>query len=100
MSLFLVERYLPGISESMLHGAERRLARRLTGQATTSRVRLIGSVLIRGEDTVLSLFEADDPAAVRRVNEAADFALDRITEVIDVAATPVTSPDLSGFGAG
>ena len=62
------------------------------GQAASS-VRLIGSVLIPGEDTVLSLFEADDPATVRRVNEAADFPLDRITEVVDVASARAETPD-------
>ena len=42
---------------------------------------------------MLSLFEADDPATVRRVNEAADFPLDRITEVVDVAAARAETPD-------
>ena len=43
-------------------------------------VRHVLSVLVHGEDTCLSIFEAPDPGAIERVAERAGFPLDRIVE--------------------
>ena len=44
-------------------------------------VRHLYSVLVSGEDTCLSVFEAPDVRAVEVANEWAGFPLDRIVEV-------------------
>jgi hypothetical protein len=58
-------------------------------------VRYLQSTYVPAEDTCFCLFRATSPDAVRAVNDAADFALDRITDALvlfDCApATPVAS---------
>ena len=39
------------------------------------------TLVVLGEETCLSIFEAPDPVAVRDLNERAAFDLDRIVEV-------------------
>ena len=71
MSLFVVERRLPKISEHQLTV----LQAALTGAASrfTARgdgVRLLGSIFLVSQERLLSLFTAESLDAVRAVNEA------------------------------
>jgi hypothetical protein len=80
---FLVERYLPSIAS----GDVERVTQRLDVLAGAY-VRHVLTLVVLGEETCLSIFEAPDPAAVRDLNERAGFDLDRIVEVelVSVAA--------------
>ena len=54
---------------------------RLDEAAAGEPVRHVLSILVHGEDTCLSIFEALDPLAIERVTDRAGFRLDRIVEV-------------------
>jgi hypothetical protein len=77
---FLVERYLPSIANQHVDLATRRLDV-LAGAG----VRHVLTLVVLGEETCLSIFEAPDLVAVRDVNQRAGFDLDRIVEVELVA---------------
>lgn len=79
---FLVERYVPSMSAAEVDAA----TARLDGMAD-GRTRHLGTLLIPGEDTCLSLFEAPEQVSVETVNSRAEFALHRIVEVVVFAAT-------------
>lgn len=76
MPKFLVERYLPAITAAEVEAAVDRVSH--TGRAG---VRHLFTVLLTGEDTGLSCFEADSPGAVAEINDAAGFPFDRIIDV-------------------
>jgi hypothetical protein len=73
---FLVERYIPSISSSSVESAVRRLA--VTKDESAHHLM---TLLVAGEETCLSVFEASDVGAVEAANQRADFELDRIVEV-------------------
>ena len=73
---FLVERYIPLISSSSVEAA----AQRLAATSDDSAHHLI-TLLVAGEETCLSVFEAADAIAVEVANLRAGFELDRIVEV-------------------
>ncbi len=75
MGVYLVERYVPSMTQEEVAGA----ASRLPG-ADGDGVRHLWTVLVPDEDTCLSLFEATDVAAVVAVNEQAQFPVARIVE--------------------
>lgn len=79
MALYVVERYLPGVSEDELRGALERLPEAVAGTA----VRYIGSTILREDEACFCHFEAPSAAAVAEVNVRAGIAVDRI-----VAAKP------------
>ena len=57
-------------------------------------VHYLQSTYVPAEETCFCLFRATSPDAVRAVNDAADFALDRITDALvlfDCAPPPVAS---------
>ena len=71
-SMFIVDRTVPGMTEELLEEVHRLLhesARRVSsaGQA----VRYLRCTYLPEENRCLCLFEADNPAAVRRANETA-----------------------------
>lgn len=80
---FLVERYVPSMSAVDIDIAATRLAAMADGET-----RHLGSLLIPGEDTCLSLFEAREALAVAIANDRADFPHHRIVEV-RVFAPPI-----------
>jgi hypothetical protein len=80
MSAFLVERYLPPAAANSLAESVTRLAKICA--ASDLQVRYLQAAHLRGDDTCFCLFEAPSSEAVRRVNVAADFPLDRITEAL------------------
>ncbi len=75
MPFYLVERYVPSITPKEVASAAARL-----GGGSGDGVCHMWTVLIPGEDTCLSLFEAPDAGAVEAANERAGFPLDRIVE--------------------
>ena len=70
---FLVERYVPAAETSCIATTIRRLAE-------SHIARHVGTLVIAGEETCLSVFEATDAPSVAAVNEAAGLPLDRIVE--------------------
>jgi hypothetical protein len=73
---FLVERYIPSMRSGSVGPAVQRLRQSASGTA-----RHLYSVLVRDEETCLSVFEADDARAVEAANQSARFEVDRIVEV-------------------
>ena len=73
---FLVERYIPSISSSSVESAAQRLA-----ATTDDSAHHLITLLVAGEETCLSVFEAADVRAVEVANQRAGFDLDRIVEV-------------------
>lgn len=76
MAFYLVERYVPSMTAEALAAAMARVDR-LPGDA----VRHLWTVVVRGEDTCLSVFEAPDAVAVEEANLRANFHFDRVVEV-------------------
>ena len=82
---FLVERYIPSISSSSVESAARRLA-----ETTDDSAQHLITLLVAGEETCLSVFEASDAHAVEIANQRAGFELDRIVEVEMFQTTQAT----------
>jgi hypothetical protein len=80
---FLVERYLPPALAGALPASVARTAR-LCKDANRPGlgVDYLYSVYLPTEDTCFCLFQAQSPETVLAVNDAADFALDRITDAV------------------
>ena len=94
MGFYLAERYVPSMSAADVGAAIDRLDRAVSEEP----VRHVLSILVHGEDTCLSIFEAPDPRAIERVTERAGFPLDRIVEATaypGVRAAPGSGPPLS-----
>ncbi len=83
MAFYLVERYVPSMTAADVAAAATRL-----GELREARVRHVLTVLILGEDTCLSVFEATDRATVELVNARARFPADRVVEVTQIAGLP------------
>jgi Protein of unknown function (DUF4242) len=81
MGLFLVERYLPGMSEEWLRGALGRLSAATAGTC----VQYIGSTIVLEDEACLCRFEAPSAAAVAEVNRRAGVSFDRIVPALPVA---------------
>jgi hypothetical protein len=95
---FLVERYLPAAAVATLAASVARLA--TVCAASGLGVHYLQAAHLRADDTCFCLFQAPSADAVRRVNVAADFPFDRITEAVllncsdgVVAGTPVGDAD-------
>lgn len=76
MPTFLVERYLPSATAATVAAAVDRLI-----DGKHAGVRHLFTLLIAGEETGLSCFEATDRDTVAEANEAANFPFDRIVDV-------------------
>jgi hypothetical protein len=71
---FLVERYIPDADARAIAATMWRLVESGDG------ARHVGTVVIAGDETCLSIFEAKDAPSVAAFNEAAGLTLDRIVE--------------------
>lgn len=85
MTVFVVERSLPGITMEALGGAQQAAI----GAAARSTqagepVRYLRSVFMPGDARCLCLFEAAGADAVRRVNDAAGLPYTAVTEALDL----------------
>jgi hypothetical protein len=85
MGFYLAERYVPSMTTADVGAAIDRLDRAVADEP----VRHVLSVLVHGEDTCLSIFEAPDSGAIERVSERAGFPLDRIVEATAYTGVPV-----------
>ncbi|MEO5965112.1 MAG: hypothetical protein ABIR11_06575 [Candidatus Limnocylindrales bacterium] len=84
---FLAERYRAGTSQADARGeseAARVAAIELSMEGRP--VRLIGSLLVPGDETIFSLFGAASPEDVAAVGERSDQPYDRISEGVPVRA--------------
>jgi hypothetical protein len=85
MSVYMVERELPGIEMEQLAAAQK--AAIDTSNKFTSEgkpVRYIRTTFVPGEAHCMCLFEAGDPEHVREVNETAGIPFTRIVEALDL----------------
>ena len=88
MGTYLVERYLPGTSEHTLLAACSRVmlaAAEMRSDGLT--VQYVGSTFAPDDECCFCLFDGPSLAAIRQLNERADFAFARIVPVIRVFAT-------------
>ena len=75
--VYVVERYLPGLSRSgLLHGLSR-LERE-------SEVRYLGSTIVLGDEACFCQFEGPSRAAVAEANRRAGLSFDRIVLAVTV----------------
>ena len=91
MSVYLVDRNLPGITMDQLAEAQRaaiKTSERFSSEG--KQVRYIRSTFVPGEAHCMFLVEAANPDVVREVNDAAAIPFSRISEAIDL--TPAASP--------
>jgi uncharacterized protein DUF4242 len=89
MSVYLVDRTLPGITMDQLAAAQQaaiETSQRFSAEG--KRVRYIRSTYVPGEAHCMCLFEAADPQLVKEVNEAAKIPFSRISEALDLTPAP------------
>lgn len=85
MSIYMVERELPGITMEQLGAAQRAAiesGRQFTAEGKP--VRYIRSTFVPGQSRCMCLFEASGPGLVKEVNEAAKIPFTRIVEALDL----------------
>lgn len=85
MSVYMVERELPGVTLEQLAAAQQAAIR--TGERLTADgkpVRYIRTTFVPGEARCLCLFKAANPELVREANEAAQIPFTRIVEALDL----------------
>jgi hypothetical protein len=78
VAFYLVERYVPSMPAADLQAAMERI------DVPQAGVRHLWTILVRAEDTCLSVFEAPNVEAVVRANQQAGFPFDRVVEVTPV----------------
>lgn len=89
MSVYLVDRNLPGITMDQLAAAQKaaiETSERFTSEG--KHVRYIRSTFVPEEAHCMCLFEAADPQLVKDVNEAAHIPFSRISEALDLTPAP------------
>lgn len=85
MAFYLVERYVPSMPAVDIQAAIARI------DVPQAQVRHVWTILVRDEDTCLSVFEASNAEAVVQATARAGFPFDRVVEVTPVVASPVES---------
>lgn len=89
MTVYLVDRNLPGITMDQLAAAQKaaiETSQRFSSQG--KQVRYIRSTFVPEESHCMCLFEAADPQLVKEVNEAAQIPFSRISEALDLTPGP------------
>jgi muconolactone delta-isomerase len=85
MSVYMVERELPGIEMEQLAAAQKaaiETSRQLTDEGKD--VRYIRTTFVPGEARCMCLFEAGSADVVREVNDKAQLPYKRIVEALDL----------------
>jgi len=85
MSVYMVDRSLPGITVEQLAAAQKaaiETGKRLT--AAGKRVRYIRSTFVPSEAHCMCLFEASNPELVKQLNDEAKIPYTRIVEADDL----------------
>jgi uncharacterized protein YbjT (DUF2867 family) len=81
MAEYMVERYLPGVTQQAFEALRERIASAAADVATTGAdVRYLGSTLVPEEESCFCRFESADADAVRRACEQAGVPYARIVE--------------------
>ena len=84
--VYVVERYLPGLSRSdLLHGLSR--LERDGRETDTPAVRYLGSTIVLGDEACFCQFEAPSEAAVAEANRRAGLPFSRIVPAVTVRPT-------------
>jgi hypothetical protein len=78
--VYVVERYLPGLTRSGLLQGLSRLER-------DSEVRYLGSTIVLGDEACFCEFEGPSEAAVAEANRRAGLSFDRIVPAVSVRPT-------------
>jgi hypothetical protein len=81
--VYVVERYLPGLSRSDLLQGLSRLERVTRGWGEGA-VRYLGSTIVLGDEACFCEFEGPSVAAVAEANRRAGLSFDRIVQAITV----------------
>lgn len=90
MPIYLVERYLSGISaDDVLAAAGRAKSTATAMTAEGKPVRYLRSTYLPSEESWFCLFEAPDARTVKEANERAEIPFDRIVEAVHVSAEEV-----------
>jgi hypothetical protein len=85
MSVFMVDRDLPGISMEDLGAAQQRaIATAAEFRDRGTDVSYIRSTFVPGESHCMCLFDATDAAVVAELNDIAQIPYTRITEALDL----------------
>lgn len=82
-SLYLVERYLPGVTREDVVAAAARAedaARRMSSEGTV--VRYVGSTFVPEDESCLCLFDGPSAEAVAEANRRAGFAFERVVPAL------------------
>ena len=85
MAVYMVERDLPGITMDQLAAAQK--AAIDTGKRMTAAgkpVRYIRSTFVPAESHCMCLFEAENPALVKQLNDEAKIPYTRVVEAADL----------------
>jgi uncharacterized protein YbjT (DUF2867 family) len=83
---YLVERYLPGVTQRQLDEASERLATAATGLAADGvEVRYVGSTFVPSQESCFCRFEGASADAVRRACEQAGVSFARIVVARDLS---------------
>lgn len=81
--VYVVERYLPGVSRAELERGLERLQRATRGTA----VRYLGSTIVPDDEACFCQFEAPSEEAVADANRCAGLPFDRIVSAVAVSST-------------
>jgi hypothetical protein len=85
MTVYMVDRDLPGITMEQLADAQRRaIEYSAKFQAQGNNIRYIRSTFVPGESHCMCLFEAGNPQTVADLNDEAQIPYTRITEALDL----------------
>jgi hypothetical protein len=82
--VYVVERYLPGVSRAELERELTRLDEATRGTA----VRYLGSTIVPDDEACLCQFEGPSAEAVAEANRRAGVPFDRIVAAVAVAGAP------------
>jgi hypothetical protein len=97
MNSYLVERYLPGLSEADVRSAVSRVQAACAELSAAGRgVRYIGSIFLPLEEACFCRFDSDRSETVAEANERAEFAFARVTAGVSIPAGDNTVLDEYG----
>ena len=83
--VYVVERYLPGLSRSDILHELTRLERTQVSRYEAGEVRYLGSTIVLGDEACYCHFEGPTEAAVAEANRRAGLPFDRIVPAVTVA---------------
>ncbi|HEY3017480.1 MAG TPA: nickel-binding protein [Gaiellaceae bacterium] len=82
--MYVVERYLPGLSSSDLLGALERLRKASRARNDDAPVRYLGSAIVLEDEACFCHFEGPSEGAVAEANKRASAPFDRIVQAVAV----------------